>query len=117
MLQLDGALILALHAAGYRVALETNGTREIPEGIDWVCVSPKVAEHALKAQRADELKYVRAAGQGLPEPALRAEHLFISPAWAPEGLLRENLDWCLQLIRESPEWKISLQLHKVMGVR
>lgn len=117
LLQVDDEMIGAFHVNGYRIAVETNGTREIPDGMDWVCVSPKVAEHALKAQRADELKYVRQAGQGIPRPKLQATHYFISPAWSPEGLSKPNLDWCLQLVRENPDWRITVQLHKLFGVR
>lgn len=117
LLQLDDELIAALHSAGYQIAIETNGTRKIPAGIDWVSVSPKVAEHALKAEYADELRYVRAHGQAIPKPALKAAYKFISPAWSAEGLSQENLTWCLGLVKEHPEWRISLQLHKMMGVR
>jgi 7-carboxy-7-deazaguanine synthase len=65
-LQLDAELIRTLKKAGYRLAIETNGTRELPEGLDWICVSPKVAEDRLAQRRADELKYVLREGDPLP---------------------------------------------------
>ena len=65
-LQVDEALIEALHAAGYRLAIETNGTVALPAGLDWITVSPKVPEDALRQRTADEVKYVRSGGTGNP---------------------------------------------------
>jgi organic radical activating enzyme len=118
LLQLDDVLINTLKVCGYFLAIETNGTRPIPEGIDYVCVSPKVAEHALKAQRADELRYVISRDKGIPRPALKAENYFLSPAFDQDGNLdRATLFHCMRLCLENPRWRLSLQLHKVIGVR
>ena len=73
LLQLDAELVGAFKAAGWFIALETNGTMPCPEGVDWIVCSPKVAEHAIKLERAHELKYVRAQGQGIPHPRIPAK--------------------------------------------
>ena len=116
-LQADEALIDGLHGAGYKIAIETNGTREISTKIDWICVSPKGAEHTLKQKFAHELKYVRAYGQGIPKPSIEAQHYLISPAFEADGLSKRNLEWCIQLVKENPRWRLSLQLHKFLRIR
>lgn len=116
-LQLDEALIAVLHAAGYRLAIETNGTRELPEGLDWVTVSPKVPEEALRQRQANEVKYVRAVGQQIPETVVEADHYLISPAFEGDCVSPQTLEWCLDLVRRNPEWRLSVQQHKGWGVR
>lgn len=112
----DALLIDELRRAGFKVAVETNGTYPKPCEVDWIACSPKTAEHTLRVGPVNELRYVRRCGQGLPVPALAAEHRFISPAFQPDGaLLREDLDWCLRLVREEPGWRLSVQLHKLIG--
>jgi organic radical activating enzyme len=115
-LQLDEALITRLHAEGFKIAIETNGTRELPAGIDWICVSPKSAEHTLRQKFAHELKYVRRAGQGIPKPSVKADHYLLSPAFDGGTLAQENLDWCIQLCKENPPWRLSVQNHKFWNV-
>ncbi len=116
-LQVDAALIDALHAAGYRLAIETNGSVALPPGLDWVTVSPKVAEHAIRQRRADEVKYVRGYGQAVPQTVVEADHYLISPAFDGPHLDRRTLDWCIELVKENPPWRLSLQQHKLWGVR
>jgi len=117
-LQVDRFLIDGLHQEGFKLAIETNGTVKLPEGIDWVTVSPKVAEHAVKQLVADEIKYVKAYGQGIPKPAIEARYYLISPAFDPDGSLsRKNLDWCIQLVKGAPAWRLSLQQHKFLRIR
>ena len=116
-LQVDDELVDALHCAGYRLAIETNGTVALPSGLDWVTVSPKVPEEALRQRQADEVKYVRAAGQGIPETVVRADHYLISPAFDGDVLRPETLAWCLELVRRNPGWRLSVQQHKGWGVR
>lgn len=116
-LQVDASLIADLHAAGYRLAIETNGSVALPPGLDWVTVSPKVAEHAIRQRRADEVKYVRGYGQAVPETVVEADHYLISPAFDGPDLDRRTLDWCVRLVRENPPWRLSLQQHKLWGVR
>jgi organic radical activating enzyme len=117
-LQLDQTLIDACHTAGYRVAIETNGTVSLDAlGLDWICVSPKVAEHALKQFSADEVKYVRNYGQGIPKPAITASHYLISPAFHGDTLDTKTLRWCIQLVLENPPWRLSMQAHKLWSIR
>ena len=116
-LQLDAVLVVALKAGGYRLAIETNGSVELPPGLDWVTVSPKVAEHAIRQRTADEVKYVRAYGQGIPETVVEADHRLISPAFDGDELDRRTLEWCIRLVEENPPWRLSVQQHKGWGVR
>ena len=120
-LQIDVPLINFFHEEGYKLAIETNCSIELPnrEGstIDWITVSPKVAEHAIKQPICDEVKYVRAYGQGIPKPSIKSNHKLISPAFDSGELPRRNLEWCVALVKDNPEWRLSLQQHKFMGVR
>jgi 7-carboxy-7-deazaguanine synthase len=118
-LQLDDALIQLLRGQGWKLAIETNGTVLLPEGLDWICVSPKTAEHTLRQKRAHELKYVRRSGMALPQPSISAEHYLISPAFQADGSIRrEDLEWCIGLVKQEPEtWRLTLQSHKLLGVR
>lgn len=116
-LQLDDTLIDRLHEAGLKIAIETNGTRAISEKIDWITVSPKVAEHAIKQTKAHEVKYVRSYGMGIPKTCVKAEHYLISPAFEGEHLPPNNLEWCIRLCKENPPWRLSLQQHKAWNIR
>lgn len=124
MLQLDQALCDAMHAFGWKLQIETNGTREVPASfdIDWITVSPKVAEHAIKQLTADEVKYVRGHGQALPRTRVKAGHYFISPAFIGLDVDLRASEWCQQLIEEHraegfSRWQISMQMHKIRGER
>lgn len=127
MLQVDDQLIALLHENGFLLAIESNGSQFIQPSIDWICVSPKQAEHTLRANRtgdivwpawkANELKYVRNVGQGIPKPSLKADHYLISPAFENGVLKKETLEWCIKLCKDNPQWRLSLQLHKFLGVR
>lgn len=116
-LQVDGALVAALKEAGYRLAIETNGSVELPPGLDWITVSPKVAEHSIRQRTADEVKYVRGHGQGIPETVVEADHYLISPAFDGDVLDRRTLEWCIGLVRDHPRWRLSVQQHKGWRVR
>lgn len=117
-LQVDVDLVQMLKHAGYYLAIETNGTHVLPDGIDWITVSPKTAEHTLRQQTANEVKYIRAKGQGIPRPSIKADHYLISPACLPTGqFLSEDLIWCVNLVKENPTWRLSLQTHKLLKVR
>jgi 7-carboxy-7-deazaguanine synthase len=115
-LQVDEALIEALHHVGYKLAIETNGSIELPPGLDWITVSPKVAEHALRQRVADEVKYVRAFGQALPETTVEADHYWISPAFDGDRVDPRTLQWCVQLVQQSPQWGLSVQMHKFLKI-
>jgi 7-carboxy-7-deazaguanine synthase (Cx14CxxC type) len=116
LLQLDGAAVDALHARGFRVAIETNGTIAPPEGIDWICVSPK-ADAALALQRGHELKLVYPQPLARPErfESLHFDHFFLQPMDGPdrEANTRRAIDYCLA----NPRWRLSLQSHKIIGMR
>ena len=114
LLQLDERLIAALHARGFEIAVETNGTLPAPAGLDWICVSPK-AGSLLVQKSGDELKFVYP--QSDAEPAdfegLAFEHLYLQPMDGPERERNTRLvmDYCL----EHPQWRLSLQTHKLIG--
>ena len=116
-LQVDRALIDGLHEAGYKLAIETNGTIELPAGLDWITVSPKVEEGVIRQRKADEVKYVRACGQGIPETVVEAKYHLISPAFEGNRLDPNVLDWCVELVKRNPPWRLSVQMHKAWGVR
>lgn len=120
-LQVDRTFVDALHTAGKYVAIETNGSiglgRELAEVIDFVTVSPKVAEHAIKQRWANEVKYVRGHGQAIPHTTVEAAHRFIVPASDGLELDPAAIAWCVALVKEHPEWRLLPQLHKAWGVR
>ena len=116
LLQLDAAALAALHARGFRVAIETNGTVPAPEGIDWVCVSPK-ARQPLAIVRGDELKLVYPQSDAPPERFERLDfrHFFLQPMDGPErdANTRAAIEYCLR----HPRWRLSIQSHKIIGIR
>jgi organic radical activating enzyme len=123
LLQVDDDLHSALWLMGFSyVAVETNGTLPIPWWVDYASVSPKVPEEDLRCceKRAfvlGELRYVIAAGQPLPQPRCVANHYFLSPAFDGEGMNIAALNWCIELIRDNPQWRLSVQQHKAWGIR
>lgn len=116
-LQVDAGLIEFLRDEGYYTAIETNGSRPVPPGINWITVSPKVAEHAIRQTYADEVKYVRGYGQALPRTRVNAKHYLISPAFDGTELDRKTLKWCVGLCKQDPRWRLSVQQHKNWKVR
>jgi organic radical activating enzyme len=117
-LQVDRELVDLLHVAGFLCAIETNGSKDVSDlGLDWITVSPKVAEHAVRQLTADEVKYVRGYGQAVPKPVCKATHQLVSPAFDGWTLDKRAVEWCLQLIKENPEWRLSMQQHKAWSVR
>ena len=116
LLQLDLALIEALHARGFEIAIETNGTIPLPADLDWVCVSPK-AGNALAVTSGDELKIV-VPQDGL-DPLAFAELAFrrfsVQPMDGPER--GRNTEFAIRFCLEHPKWQLSLQTHKVTGIR
>ena len=117
LLQLDGMLIDALHAEGFDVGVETNGTLAAPEGIDWLCVSPKAAA-PLVQESGQELKLVfpQPESQASPEnfDDLDFQHFFLQPMDGPQVAdnTRKAVEYCLA----HPRWKLSLQTHKILGI-
>jgi 7-carboxy-7-deazaguanine synthase (Cx14CxxC type) len=115
LLQLDPPLIAALHQHGFTIAIETNGTLPVPVGIDWVCVSPK-ANAPLLVERGNELKvvYPQETDPRTYE-TLAYEHFFIQPKDGPDA--RENTAAAIRFCAENPLWRLSLQTHKIIGIR
>jgi 7-carboxy-7-deazaguanine synthase len=115
LLQLDAPLIDALHAAGFEIAIETNGTKPVPAGIDWVCVSPKAGSE-LVVERGNELKLVFPQAGVEPEKFLdlRFDNFYLQPMDGPEraATLKATIAYCLA----NPAWRLSLQTHKIMGI-
>ncbi len=116
MLQIDNAIVDALHAAGFRIAIESNGTLPVHPGIDWVCISPKAG--SIVVQRSgDELKLV------WPQPGTDIAdverwdfaNLLLQPLDDPQA--DANRDACVALVMERPQWRLSLQTHKMLGLR
>jgi 7-carboxy-7-deazaguanine synthase len=115
LLQLDEPLIAALHAAGFEVAVETNGTVAPPGGIDWLCVSPK-AGATLVVREGNELKLVYPQKGGEPEryEGLGFEHFFLQPMDGPDR--ETNTAAALRYCLAHPRWRLSLQTHKLLGI-
>jgi 7-carboxy-7-deazaguanine synthase (Cx14CxxC type) len=116
LLQLDAVLVTALHESGFEIAIETNGTLDPPPGIDWICVSPK-ADAALVLGRGNELKLIFPQENAPPEryAGLAFEHFFLQPMDSPEkeANTRAATEYCLA----HPQWRLSLQTHKLIGLR
>lgn len=115
LLQLDALLIVALHVRGIEIAVETNGTIAAPAGLDWICVSPK-AGTVLKQTTGDELKVVYPQPGAEPErfATLDFRNFFLQPMDGPqrEANTRLALEYCLA----HPQWRVSLQTHKLLGI-
>jgi 7-carboxy-7-deazaguanine synthase (Cx14CxxC type) len=116
LLQVDAALVAALHARGFEVAVETNGTVAAPPGLDWICVSPK-AGAPLRLTAGNELKVV------VPQPGLDLDelaalpftHRLLQPMDGP--LQAQNTAWAIDRCLSDPRWRLSVQTHKVVGIR
>ena len=117
LLQLDAPLIAALHARGFRIAVESNGTLAAPAGIDWLCISPKAGAPWVQRQ-GQELKLVwPQPGFDLHEMARSGEfaHRFLQPMDGPDQAA--NLATCIAACLQDPAWRLSLQTHKISGIR
>ena len=115
LLQLDKPLIDALHAQGFEIAVETNGTQAAPEGLDWICVSPK-ADSEIVLTRGNELKLVYPQPLARPErfAGLAFDHFFLQPmdSILKTQYTREAVAYCMA----NPQWRLSVQMHKVIGI-
>jgi len=115
LLQLDDAAVDALHEAGFEVAVETNGTRPAPAGLDWICVSPKAGAQVV-LERADECKLVYPQ-DGAPPSACEGRgfgRLFLQPMDGPDR--ERNTALAVSYCLEHPQWSLSLQTHKYLGI-
>lgn len=116
LLQVDLPLLAALHARGFEIAVETNGTLEPPAGVDWLCVSPK-ADAPLKLTRGHELKLVYPQPLAPPErfEHLDFEHFLLQPL--DDGAQAANTAAAVAYCLANPRWRLSLQTHKALGIR
>ena len=116
LLQLDRPLIDAVHARGFEIAVETNGTVAAPHGLDWICVSPKAGTKLVQVT-GDELKLVFPQADAKPEEfqSLAFRHFFLQPMDGPYR--KENTEQALQYCLGNPLWRLSLQTHKFVGIR
>ncbi len=115
LLQLDQKLVNTIHDYGYEIAIETNGTIMPPNGIDWICVSPKAGTEIL-IREAEELKLVYPQIELLPEKFIdyKSKHLYLQPMDGSETI--ENTKLTIEYILKNPKWKLSIQLHKYLGI-
>lgn len=116
LLQLDENLIAALHQHRFEIAVETNGTIEAPAGIDWLCCSPKFGAKLVQ-KTGQELKLVFPQEGGIPDDfaELDFEHYYLQPMDGPNR--QENTDKAIEYCRRHPHWHLSLQSHKLLGIR
>ena len=116
LLQLDDELVVALHDAGFEIAIETNGTQEAPRGIDWICVSPK-ADAPLALTAGNELKLVFPQTSAMPDrfEALDFRYFFLQPMDGPER--EHNTQLAVEYCLAHPRWRLSMQTHKLLGIR
>lgn len=115
LLQVDPALIDALHARGFEIAVETNGTIEAPAGIDWICVSPKAGADLIQ-RSGSELKLVYPQAELSPAQfeGLAFRHFFLQPMDGPDR--SRNTERAVDFCKQHPRWRLSLQTHKILGI-
>lgn len=117
LLQLDADAIDAIHSAGFEIGVESNGTLVAPDGIDWLCISPK-ANAELVQTNGDELKLVYPQVEEEAQPArfstLEFQHFFLQPKDCAE--IEKNTSLTIQYCLEHPQWKLSIQTHKLLGI-
>jgi 7-carboxy-7-deazaguanine synthase (Cx14CxxC type) len=116
LLQVDTALIDALHARGFTIAIETNGTIEPPPGLDWICVSPKAGSE-LVVRKGHELKLVYPQAENSPEDfaGLEFERFSLQPMDGPD--IAQSTQAAIAYCLRHPQWRLSVQTHKTLGIR
>lgn len=115
LLQLDKPLIDSMHAQGFEIAIETNGTLPVPEGIDWICVSPKMGSE-LVVKKGNDLKVViPQLGQQLEcYEQLDFDHYLLQPMDGPDAL--KNTQLAIETVKNNPKWQLSIQTHKLLQI-
>ena len=115
MLQIDEELIQAFHQANFKIAIETNGTIEVPESIDWICVSPKANTEIIQTF-GNELKLVFPQKENQPSEFehLAFDHFYLQPLDGPDT--DSNTIACIEYCKANPKWKLSVQLHKYLQI-
>lgn len=115
LLQLDAALIAAMHAHDFEIAIETNGTIPVLPGVDWVCVSPKMGSDLVVKQGSELKVVIPQAGQPLEEyEQLAFDHFYLQPMAGPA--LENNTRLAIETCKQRPQWKLSLQTHKLLHI-
>jgi 7-carboxy-7-deazaguanine synthase len=120
-LQLTDEVVTFFKEKGYLQAIETNGTKRIPKGIDYITCSPKQNFELVKKliPEVDELRFPIQKGDILPDITIlpKTNRYLLSPIFDENNIIQENVDYCISLIKENPTWALSLQTHKLIGIR
>lgn len=120
-LQLTDAIVALFKEKGYQQAIETNGTKRVPKGIDYITCSPKQQFEKVREliPEVDELRFPIQKGDTLPNIAIlpKTKHYFVSPIFDNNNIIQDNVDYCVALVKENPLWALSLQIHKLIGIR
>lgn len=120
-LQLTDEIVDFFKRHGFLQAIETNGTRKVPAGIDYITCSPKLdfAKIRERIPVVDELRFPMEKGDPLPDVSVlpQAERYLLSPIFDGQTVIPENVDYCVALIKQNPTWALSLQTHKLIGIR
>lgn len=122
--QLTAEMVLFFAQNGYKQAIETSGLKTPPSGLDYITVSPKVADHVMQKSlllredgtHCDEMRYVRHSGQEIPVTEIKAHKYFLSPHFDGINKNNENINHCISLCLINPTWNLSVQLHKIWNV-
>ena len=108
---------------GFKQSIECSGIKQPPSGIDWVVISPKIAEHVILKKwllidefHCDELRWVRHEGQSIPNTKIKSKHYYLSPHSDGNKLNKDNLNHCIKLCLKNPKWKLSTQNHKIWSI-
>lgn len=119
-LQLTDEVIEIFKSKGYKQAIETNGTRRVPNGLDYITCSPKQEFHIVKLliPEVDELRFPISKGDPLPDISIlpKSKRYFLSPIFDDKTMIPENVEYCTNLVMQNPPWSLSLQMHKLIGI-
>ena len=120
-LQLTDEIVAFFKENGYFQAIETNGTREVPRGLDYIACSPKSRFETVKnvIPEVDELRFPMRKGDALPDVSTlpKAKRYLLSPVFDEQAIVRENVEYCVGLIKKNWEWGLSLQMHKLIEIQ
>ena len=119
-LQLTDEIVAFFKSKGFMQAIETNGTRRVPAGIDYITCSPKQNFEKIKTiiPEVDELRFPVANGDELPEISIlpKSKKYLLSPIFDGQRVIKQNVDYCVDYIKRNPRWALSLQIHKLIGI-
>lgn len=119
-LQLTDEVIEIFKNKGYKQAIETNGTRRVPNGLDYITCSPKQEFHIVKQliPEVDELRFPISKGDPLPDISIlpQAKRYLLSPIFDDKTIIPENVEYCIDLVMQNPPWALSIQTHKLLGI-